>query len=711
MGLVGESVIRVDAAAKADGTLRYTDDLAFDGLYGAVVRSRIAYGKIRSVTLDDAFDFSGFVIVDHTDIEGRNVNVDLADDQPFLAEKRVRYIGEPILLMAHRSKKRLRDALDHITVDYEEQEPVLTMEESLARKQRLYGEDNIFKTIRTVKGTAPRPEGFHILEGTYATPHQEQAYLEPQSMLARYNDGRIKIIGSMQCPFSVAAALEVLGGEAVEVEQAPTGGAFGGKEDYPSLIAGYAYLLCKKAGRDVKLVYDREEDIAYTTKRHPARMHYRSRFDAEGKLHALEADILIDGGAYVTLSPVVLARAVLHAAGFYACDYIDIRARAVATNTPPNGAFRGFGAPQVLFGIERHMDDIARYLGLSPAAVRERNLPDAHTIGVSGVPIAEHARLRALFDAARSASGFDEKYAAVSPYKGIGMALFMHGAGYTGTGESMLASNVSIGLNADGSVEIRIGSVEMGQGALTALPQIVGDVLGIPLAMVHYHTPNTAEVADSGPTVASRTVMIVGRLLSQAAAALRSALGDYDTLEQYRAAAARYRRSGGGLHFGASYEKPASVEWDEALFYGNGYEGYSLGCYVAEVEVDPVDYRPRVTRFYAFQDVGKVVNPVMAEGQVEGGVAQGIGWALYERIVHGGGRVRNCRFSDYSLPMAGDIPAIEIAFFGTDAPSLGLGELPMDGPAAAVANALTRALDRAFDAIPITPERVEEVCR
>ncbi len=711
MGVVGESVVRVDAAVKADGSLRYTDDLAFDGLHGAVIRSEIAYGKIRSVIFDSSFDFSDIVIVDHTDIEGRNANVVLTDDQPFLAEKRVRHIGEPILLLAHRSKQRLREAAAHIRIDYDVQEPVLSMEESLACKQRLYGEDNVFKAIHTIKGTIPKQDRLLSLEKTYRTPHQEQAYLEPQSMLARYNGGRIKIIGSMQCPFFVEAALEGLTGEQIEVEQAPTGGAFGGKEDYPSLIAAYAYLLCKKAGQDVKLVYGREEDIACTTKRHPAKLRYKSRFDETGKLYALEIDITIDGGAYVTLSPVVLARCVLHAAGFYDCGYIEVDARAVATNTPPNGAFRGFGAPQVIFGIERHMDDIARHLGLSPAAVRERNLPGADSVSVTGVPIKEHGRLRALFEAAKKASGFDAKYAETVPYRGVGMALFMHGAGYTGEGERMLASHVSLVLEADDGVAIRVGSVEMGQGTLTVLPQIVADALGIPLGMVRYHVPNTAEVADSGPTVASRTVMVVGRLLSQAAAALRAALGDYTTAGEYRSAAWRHRERGGQLHFAAAYEPPTEIRWDEAGFYGNGYEAYALGCYVAEVEVDPVDYRVRVSRFYAYNDIGKAVNPLLAEGQVEGGVAQGIGYALFERLVHEKGRVRSARFSDYTLPMAGDLPKLEIAFLGTDAAPLGLGELPMNGPAAAVANALTHALGSAFDAIPITPETVEKACR
>ncbi|MEE8588934.1 MAG: xanthine dehydrogenase family protein, partial [Sulfurimonadaceae bacterium] len=350
MSLVGQNIVRVDAASKADGTLRYTDDLDFDGLYGTVVRSSIAHGNILSITFDKAFDFSDFVIVDHSDIQGRNANVILTDDQPFLAETKVRFIGEPILLLAHRSKRMLQEAIEHIDITYELLEPVLTMQEALDRKNILYGDDNVFKTIQTLKGKEPDYQRLKSLEKRYSTPHQEQLYMETQSMTARYSDGVIKIIGSMQCPFYVESALFELTGKKIEVEQAPTGGAFGGKEDYPSLMAAYVYLLSKKAAQDVKLVYDRAEDIAFTTKRHPSTLRYKSHFDETGKLHALDIEIMIDGGAYVTLTPVVLARAVLHAAGFYDCEYIKVDACAVATNTPPNGAFRGFGAPQAIFG-------------------------------------------------------------------------------------------------------------------------------------------------------------------------------------------------------------------------------------------------------------------------------------------------------------------------------------------------------------------------
>ena len=529
-------------------------------------------------------------------------------------------------------------------------------------------------------------------------------------MIARYNSGNIKIIGSMQCPFYVEAALEKLSGKKIEVEQAPTGGAFGGKEDYPSLMAAYVYLLSEKSKEDIKLVYNRQEDIAFSTKRHPAEMHFSSYFDERGKLHALHIDLAIDGGAYCTLTPVVQARAVLHIAGFYDCEEITVDSRSYATNTPPNGAFRGFGAPQAIFGIERHMDDIARHLGISPMQVREVNLPTSHSRSVTDAKIEEYKRVRNIFETTRAQSDFDRKHADKKPYRGIGMALFMHGGGFTGIGETLLDSEVWLDLHKDGRVEVKISSVEMGQGALTVMPQIVAEALNIPVELIDYHTPNTKEVADSGPTVASRTVMIVGRLLKEAAQKLQDAVGSYNDLPDYLQAV-KALISNDTQRFSARYQKPPEILWDEDRFYGNGYDGYSLGCYVAEVSVDPVTYQVSVDELYAYHDVGEVINPTLAEGQVEGGSAQGIGYALYERIVHKAGQVKNSRLSDYIIPMAADLPTLHIGFLNTDDTAKGLGELPMNGPAAAIANAMTHALDVAFDGIPILPEIVEEKCR
>ena len=711
MKIVGKSIKRVDGSVKADGSLKYTDDLEFSGLYGAVVRSSVAYGKILSITFSDEFDFSEFTIVDSKDIEGQNINTILTDDQPFLADDVVKFIGEPILLIAHKDKESLVEAKKHIKIEYEEYEPIFSMEDSLNKKNIIYAKDNIFKTINTQKGKEPNYSKLNSLTKTYTTPHQEQLYLEPQSMIAQFRDGNIRIIGSMQCPFYVESALENLTGKKVEVEQAPTGGAFGGKEDYSSLMASFVYLLSKKSKQDVKLVYNRSEDIAYTTKRHPSKIDMVSYFDNDGKLHGLDIKILIDGGAYCTLSPVVQARAVLHTAGFYDCEYIKVQSNSVATNTPPNGAFRGFGAPQAIFAIERHIDDIAKFLKISPMLVREVNLPTQDSISVTGAKIDEYKRVRDIFTKAREKSEFDKKYGKKEFGSGIGMALFIHGGGFTGVGETLLESEVLLELNRDGKVEIKIASVEMGQGTLTTLPQIVASELEIPLEMVSYHTPNTSKVVNSGPTVASRTIMIVGELLIQTAQKLKDSIGYYGNDVEYKECVKNYLESSTIKQFRSVYKKPAKIKWDEDKFYGNGYDGYSLGCYVAEVEVDKIDYQIKVKNFYAFNDVGKVVNPKLAEGQVEGGVAQGIGFALYEKIVYVDGKIKKPNLSSYIAPLASDLPKIFVDFAKNSEKSKGLGELPMNAPAVAIANALGDALGVEFNSLAITPEIVmEKLC-
>ena len=715
MKIIGKSVQRVDASSKADGSIKYTDDLEFNGLHADVMRSSIAYGKILSIKYDANFDFSEFTIVDYKDIKGSNTNTILMDDQPFLVENIVRFIGEPIILLAHKSKEALLEVKEHISIEYKEYNALYTLQESQERKNIIFGEDNIYKSINTCKGKEPDFSTLNRLTRTYSTPHQEQLYLESQSMIARYNDGEIKIIGSMQCPFYVESALEILTTKKIEIEQAPTGGAFGGKEDYPSLMAAFVYLLSEKSQEDVKLVYSRRDDIAYTTKRHPAQMQFSSYFDDAGKLYGLEIEIALDGGAYCTLTPVVQARTVLHIAGFYDCEYIKVTSNSYATNTPPNGAFRGFGAPQAIFAIERHIDDIAKKLSLSPIQVREINLPTEHSKSVTDAKIEEYKRVRAIFEKARIASNFDAKYIQKKSKSltksGIGMALFMHGGGFIGDGETVLASQVWLELYQDSRVEIKISSVEMGQGAMTVMPQIVADTLKIPIEFVSYHTPNTKEVANSGPTVSSRTVMIVGDLLRQAAKKLQSSLKNYSNISSYQNRVKVYLGEKPSKRFEAQYIKPKHLKWDEDKFYGNGYDGYSLACYVAEVDIDPITYQVKVKEFYAYNDVGEVINPILAEGQVEGGVAQGIGYALYERIVYEQGRVKNSRLSDYIIPMATDLPKIEIGFLESDASAKGLGELPMDGPAAAIANAVSNALGVAIDSIPILPEDVEQLCR
>jgi CO/xanthine dehydrogenase Mo-binding subunit len=715
---VQNGLLRRDAWPKIAGTLGYLDDLPFEGLHGAIVRSTVARGILRRILYDPAFDWSPFVIVEPADIPGENVCPGLMEDQPFLSGGEIRFYGEPLALIACADLPLLRDALKHIRIEADPLEPLLSLEAASSNAITVFGNDNSFKTIEITKGDTQAvfsDPAQRLFEGLYETAGQEHLYLEPQGMEALYREGVIVVKGSMQCPGYVAGALKRLSGETVEIEQTPTGGGFGGKEDYPSLIAGYVWLLARKSGRNVRIVYGRSEDMAYTTKRHPARISYRTAIDPNGKIAAMEVNFEIDAGAYCTLSPVVLSRGALHACGLYDFSSVSLLARALATNTPPSGAFRGFGAPQAIFALERHMDDLARWIGEDPLDFRRRHLPGAGSTTLTGAPIREADALRDLLERAASESDYTRRRDALSvgttPLRGIGMALFMHGGGFTGSGESFLASRVRLEAGESGRVTIRIISTEIGQGASTVLPALVAQELGISAELIDYALPNTATGSDSGPTVASRTTMVIGDLLCRAARKLREALNFYADDEAFRTALKHHLKRGGERVFESVFSPPGDIVWDEEHYRGDAYLGYSLGCTVAEVQIDPISYRVRVMELYALSDIGRVVNPLLAQGQVYGGMVQAMGYALTEELIYRDGRLLNPRLCDYMIPVAADVPPMRAVFVQSDEKPKGLGELPMDGAGAAIANAVADALGMRITKLPITPQTILEALR
>src|SRR5262249_33399298 len=344
----GTSVARKEGMDRATGAARYADDLRFPGmLAGRTIRSTIPRGRITGITL--GFDLAGFTVVDHRDIPGENCIALIEKDQPCLVRELVRHAAEPILLLAHERRDALAAA--DVRIEYAAEEPRYDP----ARPEP------VFKHITLEKGNLER--GFAraevVVEGTYSTGAQEHVYIETNGVIAVPEPGGLALYGSLQCPYYVLKALRVLLGNAagdLRVVQTETGGGFGGKEEYPSMIAAHACLLALKSGRPVKIVYDRNEDMGATTKRHPSIVRHRTGLTKNGRLTAMQVDVLMDGGAYCTLSPVVLSRGVIHAAGPYACANTRIEGRVVMTNTPPNGAFRGFGAPQTQFATEVHMD-------------------------------------------------------------------------------------------------------------------------------------------------------------------------------------------------------------------------------------------------------------------------------------------------------------------------------------------------------------------
>src|SRR6267378_8286113 len=372
---IGKSVPRKEGRKKVTGQALYVDDISFPGmLHGATVRSSVPRGRIKNISFEGDIPWDEFTIVTTKDIRdlklGENYVALILNDQPYLAGEIVNHPEEPIVLLAHSDKYLLEEARRHVHIEYEELPAIFSLQDSLAQKEIIWGDDNVFKKFLVDKGNVDDvwAKADFIVEGEYETGAQEQLYIENNGAIAIANaaDG-LTVWGSMQCPYYVHKALIKLFGlpeEKIRVIQTETGGGFGGKEEYPSMIAGHAALLAWKSGKPVKLIYDRAEDMAATTKRHPAKIRHRTAVARDGRLLGMEIDFTIDGGAYTTLSPVVLSRGTIHAPGPYSCPNVRIRSRAVATNAPPHGAFRGFGAPQSIFALERQLDKVAHAIGL-----------------------------------------------------------------------------------------------------------------------------------------------------------------------------------------------------------------------------------------------------------------------------------------------------------------------------------------------------------
>jgi CO/xanthine dehydrogenase Mo-binding subunit len=727
--IVGTSVPRKEGADKIMGRALYVDDIEREGMWhGATVRSSIPRGLIRSILYDRSIDWTEFTVVTADDIPGQNIIQLIVADQPCLADGKVNHCDEAILLLAHPDKHKLREAVDAVRIEYDPLPPVFTIEESERRNPIVWGTDNLFKSFLLEKGDVDSvwDTAAHIVDGEYRTSAQEHLYIENNGVIAEWNiETGVTVWGSLQCPFYVhKSLLSVLDlpEDKVRVIQTETGGAFGGKEDYPSVLAAHAALLARKSGHPVKMVYDRMEDLAATTKRHPSRIRHRTALDLDGKLLAMAIDLATDGGAYSTLSSTVLSRATLHSPGPYVCPNVRVRSHSWATNTVPYGAFRGFGAPQAIFAVERHMDEIAAAIGIDPIELRRRNfLHDGDTTATEQL-MRDPVILDQLLDRALAESDYDAKRARFarenpnSPVKrGMGISAFYHGSGFTGSGERNLNSLAGLDVTPEGKVRVLVSSTEFGQGTNTILTQIAAESIGIDYDDIAMAPADTGIVPNSGPTVASRTSMVVGRLIERAGLQLvnllreHAALGKHFTRDEFFAACERYRALNGKVESLCRYEAPPDIFWDDQKYRGEAYPAFGWSIQVAQVAVDTLTYSAEVEEFWAVQEVGRVLNPALAGGQIEGGVAQGIGYALYEKVLLQNGHMANNQMTNYIMPTAEDVPPIHVFFeqipfqhgaYGAK----GIGELPHDGPAPAILNAIRDATGIGFRAIPLLPE-------
>ena len=714
---ISTPVERPDARPKIQGKEQYVDDKSIPGMiYAKNLVSTVAKGRIKSIKLPVLPE--GYSIIDKNDIPstGKNRVKMIADDWPFLAEDTVNHIGEPILIVAGPDRAEIDRILGEIQVEYTPLEAVYTMED--AEKK-----NSLFVDYRFKKGDPEKASSsaVRIIEDIYSTGIQEHVYLEPQGVIAKYHDGKITVYGSMQCPYYVKTALVYGFGFAedkVQIVQTTTGGAFGGKEDYPSLISFYAALASYKTGKPVKMVFDRLEDIVTTTKRHPSKTHIKTYLDSSNRILSMDIDLKLDGGAYEGLSSVVLQRAIFAATGAYSIPNVSVRGRAFRTNTVPKGAFRGFGGPQGIFAIEMHMERIAFELGMDPAEFKRGYFLKNGDATLTGGKIHGEVKLPEMLKKVFDMAGYRDKYKKFKEqhsksgpdifekYRGIGVSVFNHGCGFTGSGErDKIRARVRLKRLESGRVELLVSSVEMGQGAQTTLRKIVSDTLDIPFMDVIYDNPDTDRVPDSGPTVASRTAMIVGNIVLKAALELKGRIEASSGDGAYAGTGAEPTE----ITVEKQYEQPEEIVWDQDSFKGDAYPDYSWGVNVVEVEVDPLTLEAVPKGIWAVYDIGIPLDEAIAEGQMRGGIAQGIGWASIEVMTDEKGKLKQSSITDYIIPTAEDLPEIKVAFVNNPSPygpygAKGAGEMPLVGAAPAYAAAVMNAVHKPVNRIPVTPE-------
>jgi CO/xanthine dehydrogenase Mo-binding subunit len=729
---IGANPFRTDGHAKVTGEALYIDDLDLgEGfLWGMTIRSTEPRAKLVEIVYDGEYDWSGITRVDHRTIARRgwkNCIFLMEEDQPALAEGEIRHMYEPVVLLACADIERLEEAAAHVTIVTEALPPVLSVQDAKTGV-RIYGEDNLLSRLKIDKGDvdAAFETADLIIEGDYYTGWQEQMYIETQGMAARpLPGGGVWVCGSLQCPYYVVKAFKHLFGfpeEKIQVVQAVTGGGFGGKEEYPSMIAAHVSFLALESGKTVKIVYDRGEDVAATTKRHPAYIHHKTGLLSDGTIVAQEVAADFDGGAYVTLSPVVLSRGLIHAAGAYRCEHVRIEGQMWATNTPPNGAFRGFGNPQVIFAAERHMDRLAEAVGMTPLAFRRHNMLLLGDTTATGQTLSESVGGTECLDTVLERSDYDGLCQRVDAFnaraaaegsptrRGVGLSFFFHGAGFTGNGEAWLKGKADVELTERGGLRIYTSSTDIGQGTLTIFPQLAAQEADVPFELVEMAPHDTLSVPDSGPTVASRTTMVVGKVVQEATRKLVARVAQASGGKGISEAVPGLRdHPEWPFRTQHTYETQEGTQWDADAYVGDAYPCFGWAADVAVVEVDLDTYETKILEFHTAEDVGKALHPRMVEGQIEGGTLQGIGYAYLEEVKMEGGAVLNNRMTNCIIPTALDAPEIyayvveEPYSFGPHG-AKGVGELPLDGAAPAVAAAVEHATGVHVDSAPFTPE-------
>jgi len=744
--LVGKNLRRTDALDKVLGRPLYTTDLIPEGaLYVKVVRSSQAHARLLGIRTEQARRYPGVVaVLTAADVPGRNEAVALLPDRPLLATGKVRCTGEAIALVVAEAPEIAEEAVDLVEVDYQPLPLVLDPLDALKpAAPKIHEGGNVARHMKLRKGNVE--EGFAqadvILENTYSTQFQEPTPLETEAGLAIPEpDGSVTCVGSMQSPYHTQSGVAKILGLApsrVRTIQAATGGAFGPKSDeMPTDTCGMAAVAAVKTGRPAVVAYTREESIIAHTKRHPFVIRHKTGATKEGKLLAWEASMYADTGGYASLGPLVIMRALFHAPGAYVVPHVKADAYCVYTNNTMAGSFRGFGAPQAMYAAESQMDELAARLGMDPLDLRLKNLLRPGTRTATNQVLDDARGLEECVMKATEAADWRRKRSAYSQQtgvirKGIGLAIMYHGNSLGPEGNDYAAVHLSV---EDGNVVLRTVLTEYGTGAPAGLLQIAGEILGLPPDRLRLGAADTSLCQDSGPTVASRTILMGGRATQQAARQLRDTLariagellradpaglefaeGRIGSPNSGRSVSideifADAKRRGIKLRETGTYMAPR-CEWDHDTGQGTLYLQYTYGAVVAEVEVDTELGWINVTRLTTAYDVGKAINPLSLIGQIEGGTIQGLGYAIMEELVHREGVVQNPNVGDYFIPTSLDLPEIETIIVEHPGPigpygAKAMGEPPIVLPAPAIVNALAHATGVRIRELPATPEKL-----
>lgn len=735
---VGRFLPRPDAVEKVTGRALYAADLYFDGmLYAKVLRSEYPHARLVKMDTSKAKALPGVAaVLTAEDIPGERNHGLARPDWPVLAYDKVRYLGDAMAIVAAETEEIAQEALELIEVEYEPLPIVSSPEEALEPGARpIHEGGNVLEHIKVRKGDVE--QGFTqadlIVENNYYTPRGDHCFLEPEAGVATIDEDVITVYVGSQIPFAdrrqIAASLAIPE-EKVRVIQTRVGGAFGGKEDISVQI--HVALLAHLTGRPVKLVWSRQESMIAHPKRHQTSIWMKTGATREGRVLAVEARILGDSGAYASLGPYVMTRAATHATGPYEVPHVKIDCYAMYTNNPPAGAYRGFGVPQTNFAAESQMDILARELGLDPLELRRRNALRVGSVTATGQVLRESVGLvRTIDKVARAIEGWSVWVEAAPKGKrrGWGVACAYKNVGLGGSAPDSAGATVEV--LEDGRVEVRAGAAEVGQGIVTVLAQVVAEELGLSHEKVNVLVADTDLTLDSGPTTASRQSFITGNAARLAAQEVKrtlaglvgealSVLADSLIFKRERIQAEDGRsltlweairlakKKGKSLSASSIYTAPRTVNLGEK---GDAHFAYGYATQAAQVEVDITTGEVKVVRVVAAHDVGRAINPLAIEGQLEGGVLMGLGFALMEDFTMKEGVPQKTTLTKYRIPTAKEVPEIMPIIVEEEASegpygAKGVGEITSIPTTPAIINAIYDGVGVRMRRLPATPERI-----